>query len=176
MGAFTILQFRWNLETVNSVIQHFSKSGETFRAGLQCALKSKGQKVRIGLYFLWEVPLAVPLALFPDRRTGTLDTGILVRAGAGAWVFGEGDSASRTEDRADWLTEWGGGFLLLLIGILESRGRLALPFIERKEDDDDEEGGLVWEVGLIRHSVDGEGVLFSSSSSCRSSPSSSGSL
>lgn len=122
--------------------------------------------MRIALYFLWDVPLAVLVGLFPDRRTGTLDTGILVRAGAGAWLFGGGDSASRTEDRADWLTEWGGGVLPLLMGILESRGRLVLPFIERKEDDEEDDGGLVWEVGLILYSVEGEGVLFSSSSPC----------
>lgn len=56
-------------------------------------------------YFLWAVPLAVPQDLFPERRTGTLDTGILVRAGGGGCVFGGVDSASRTDDRADWLAE-----------------------------------------------------------------------
>lgn len=127
-------------------------------------------------YFLWVVPLAVLPGLFPERRTGTLDTGILVRAGGGAWVFGGGESASRTEERADWLAEWGGEACLLLTGILDSRGRLVLPFIDRKEEEEEEEGGVVWEVGLSLYSVDGEGVLFRSSSSFWSSPSSSGSL
>lgn len=97
--------------------------------------------------------------LFPERRTGTLDTGILVRAG-GAWVFGGGDSASRTDERADWLTEWGGGVCLLLTGILDSRGRLVLPFIDWKEEEEEDEGGDVGELGLSLYSVDGEGVLF----------------
>lgn len=127
-------------------------------------------------YFLWEVPLLPDL--FPERRTGTLDTGILVRAGGGAWVFGGGDSASMTDDSADWLTEWGGGVGLVLTGILDSRGRLVLPFRDRKEEEEEEEGGLAWDVGLSLYSVDGEGVLFRSSSPpcSSSSPSSSGSL
>lgn len=129
-------------------------------------------------YFLGAVPLVVLPVLFPERRTGTLDTGILVRAGGGAWVFGGGDSASRTDDRADWLTECGGVGCLALTGILDSRGRLVLPFIDRKEEEEEEEGGLVWEVGLSLYSVDGEGVLLRSSSPSWSSfsPSSSGSL
>ncbi len=127
---------------------------------------------------MWEAPLVVLPGLFPERRTGTLDTGILVRAGGGARVFGRGDSASRTDERADWLAEWGGVVGLLLTGILDSRGRLVLPFIDLKEDEEEEDGGVVWEVGLSLYSVDGEGVLFRSSSlSCSSSfPSSSGSL
>lgn len=120
---------------------------------------------------MWAVPLVVLPGLFPERRTGTLDTGILVRAGGGAWVFGGGDSASRTEERADWLAEWGGGVCLLLTGILDSRGRLALPFIDLKEEEEEEDGGVVWEVGLSLHSVDGEGVLFRSSSPSWSSSS-----
>lgn len=119
-------------------------------------------------YFLWAVPLP---GLFPERRTGTFDTGILVRAGGGASVFGGGDSASRTEESADWLAEWGGGVLLLLTGIFDSRGRLVLPFIDRKEEDEEEEGGVVWEVGLSLYSVDGEGVVCRSSSCSSSSPS-----
>lgn len=102
--------------------------------------------------------------LFPERRTGTFDTGILVRAGWGAWVFGRGVSASSTEDRADWLTDWGGEVFLVLTGILESRGRLALPFNDWKEEEEEVEMGLFWEVGLIFNSADGEGVLFISSS------------
>lgn len=129
-------------------------------------------------YFLGAVPLVVLPDLFPERRTGTLDTGILVRAGRGAWVFGGGDSASRTDDRADWLTEWEGVVCFVLTGILDSRGRLVLPFNDRKEEEEEEEGGVVWDVMLNLYSVDGEGVLFRSSSpSCSSSsPSSSGSL
>lgn len=127
---------------------------------------------------MWAAPLVVLPGLFPQRRTGTLDTGILVRTGGGAWVFGGGDSASRTDARADWLTEWGGEVCLLLTGILESRGRLVLPFNDWKEEEEEEEGGDVWEVGLSLYSLDGEGVLFRSSSpSCStSSPAPSGSL
>lgn len=120
-------------------------------------------------YFLWAVPLVALPGLFPERRTGTLDTGILVRTGAGSWVFGGGDSASRTDDSAEWLTEWGGVDCLLLTGILDSRGRLVLPFIDRKEEEEEEEGGVVWEVGLSLYSVDGEGVLCRSASSSSSS-------
>ena len=98
-------------------------------------------------YFLGAGPLPVLPGLFPERRTGTFDTGILVRAGGGALVFGGRVSGSKTEERADWLAEWGGEACLLLTGILESRGRLELPFIDWKEEED-EEGGGVWEVGL----------------------------
>uniref|UniRef100_A0A1A7Y1Z1 C2H2-type domain-containing protein n=2 Tax=Iconisemion striatum TaxID=60296 RepID=A0A1A7Y1Z1_9TELE len=45
----------------------------------------------------------------------------------------------RTDDRADWLTEWGGELGLELTGILDSRGRLVLPFIDRKEEEEEEE-------------------------------------
>jgi len=92
---------------------------------------------------LCAVPLFVLPGLFPERRTGTLDTGIRVRAGGAAWVLGGGESASRTDDRADWLTEWGGEVCLVLTGILDSRGRLVLPLTDRKEEEEEEEGGLV---------------------------------
>lgn len=101
--------------------------------------------------------------LFPERRTGTLETGIRVRAGGGAaWVFGGDSSVSWTDDKAEWLVEWGGEVGLELMGILDSLGRLVLPLTERKEEDDEEDGGVAWEVGLSLHSDDGEGVLFSS--------------
>lgn len=119
-------------------------------------------------YFLWAVP-PVPPGLFPVRRTGTFDTGILVRGGGGALVFGGGESASRTEESADWLAEWGGDVCLLVTGIFDSRGRLELPFIDRKEGEEEEEGGLIWEV-------DGEVFRFPCPPSSASSPSSSGSL
>lgn len=60
----------------------------------------------------------------------------------------------------------------MLTGILDSLGRLVLPFIDRKEEDEEEEGGLVWDVGLTLCSVDGEGVLIRSSSATSSFPSS----
>lgn len=53
---------------------------------------------------------------------------------------------------------------LVLTGILDSRGRLALPFIDRKEQEEEEEGRVAWEMGLVLCSVDGEGELFGSSS------------
>lgn len=83
--------------------------------------------------------------LFPERRTGTLETGILVRAGGGAWVFGGGgESGSWTDDKAEWLEEWGGGDACFeLTGILESGGRLVLPFTDRKEEDEEDDGGVV---------------------------------
>lgn len=92
------------------------------------------------------------------RRTGTLDTGILVRAGGGALVFGRGGSTSRTAERADWLVECGGELCLLLIGILDSRGRLQLPFSGRKMDEGGEVGD-VGEVGLSLYSEDGDKEL-----------------
>lgn len=90
------------------------------------------------------------------RRTGTFDTGILVRAGGGALVFGGGGSTSRTAERADWLVECGGELCLLLLGILDSRGRLQLPFIDRNVE---EEVGDVGEVGLNLHSDAGDREL-----------------
>lgn len=113
-----------------------------------------------GCYFWLAAPFVVLPGLFPERRTGTLETGIRVRAGGGAWVFGEDISGSWTDDKAEWLVEWGGEVGLELMGILDSRGRL--PLTERKEEDDEEDGGVAWEMGLSLHSDDGEGVLFSS--------------
>lgn len=115
-----------------------------------------------GCYFWLAAPFVVLPGLFPERRTGTLETGIRVRAGGGAWVFGGDSSVSWTDDKAEWLVEWGGEVGLELMGILDSRGRLVLPLTERKEEDDEEDGGVAWEVGLSLHSDDGEGVLFSS--------------
>lgn len=101
-----------------------------------------GEKNQSGAnYFLRALPLL--LGLFPERRTGTFDTGILVRAGGGASVFGDSGSASRTDDRADWLTEDVGDICLLLTGILDSRGRLVLPFSIWKEEEEEEEGIVV---------------------------------
>ena len=96
-----------------------------------------------------------------------------MRAGGGAWVFGGGGLASRTEERADWLVECGGVVCLRLTGILDSLGRLTLPFIERNEEEEEDEGGDVCERGSP---PDGEGVLVRSSSSPDLSASSSGSL
>lgn len=107
-------------------------------------------------------PLTALPGLFPERRTGTLETGIRVRAGGGAWVFGGDCLVSWMDDKAEWLVEWGGDIGLELTGILDSWGRLALPLTERKEEDEEEDGGVVWEVGLSLHSEDGEEVLFSS--------------
>lgn len=104
------------------------------------------------------LPLFALPGLIPVRRTGTFDMGILVRAGGGALVFGRGASTSRTAERADWLVECGGELCLLLIGILDSRGRLQLPFIDRKVDEQ-EEVGDVGEVGLSLYSEDGEREL-----------------
>ena len=94
-----------------------------------------------------------------------------MRAGGGAWVFGCAALASRTEGRDDWLTECGGGGeCRTLRGILESRGRLALPFSERKDGGDEEDdGGVVCEEGLSLYSVEGDGVLDRSSSLSSSS-------
>lgn len=84
------------------------------------------------------------LGLFPERRTGTLETGILVRDGGGASDFGGGDSVSKTDElKAEWLVEWGGDICLELTGILDSRGRLVLPFTDRKEEDEEEDVGVI---------------------------------
>lgn len=100
--------------------------------------------------------------LFPERRTGTLETGIRVRDGGGAWFTGGDSSVSWTDDKTEWLVEWGGDVGLELTGILDSRERQAPPLTERKEEEEEEDGGVVWEVGLSLYSVDGDGVLFSS--------------
>lgn len=78
-----------------------------------------------------------------------------MRAGGGALVFGSGGS---TAERADWLVECGGELCLLLTGILDSRGWLQLPLVDRKVDEE-EEVGDVGEVGLSLYSEDRDGEL-----------------
>lgn len=92
------------------------------------------QKHLQGLQALYFLLCEVGVLLLPERRTGTFETGIRVRGGASDFLGGVVEVGLRLEDSATWLEEWEDGDCLTLIGILESRGRLVLPFMERNEE------------------------------------------
>lgn len=120
------------------------------------------QKHLIGLQALYFLLCVLEALLLPERRTGTLETGIRVRGGASVFLEGLFEVGLRFEDSAPWLEEWEGGVGLTLMGILESRGRLVLPFMERKEGEEEDED--FWEEEFsLKSPEDFVGELTSSS-------------